>query len=172
MFPFTQMVKIMKRRLIVMRHAKSSWSSDALTDHDRPLNKRGRRDAPRVAARIEELGWTPQHILSSDSQRTRETCELLRQAWEEDVETDFLRSLYHAGVDGLRQELPRVSDEVETLMLVGHNPGWEDVVCRLTGETVVMKTATAALLEAEFDEWSCALGNRWKIASVLQPREL
>ncbi len=162
----------MKRQLIVVRHAKSSWSSDALSDHDRPLNKRGRRDTPRLAARLADLERVPQYILSSDSQRTRETCQLLLQTWQVDIEAEYLRSLYHAGAGELRHELPRVPEEAETLMLVGHNPGWEDVVCRLSGETIVMKTATAVLLEADCDQWSDAFGRPWHITEVIHPREL
>ncbi len=63
----------MTRRLIVMRHAKSSWKHAGLTDHQRPLNKRGRKDAPRVARALIERGWTPRRVLSSDAARTRET---------------------------------------------------------------------------------------------------
>ena len=63
----------MHRRLIIMRHAKSSWTSGALSDHERPLNARGIRDAPRVGAALVKRGWLPQLVLSSDSERTRET---------------------------------------------------------------------------------------------------
>ena len=70
----------MERRLIVMRHAKSSWKSDAETDHLRPLNKRGRDSAPLVAARLVELGWIPEAVYSSDSLRTRETWDGMMNA--------------------------------------------------------------------------------------------
>ena len=63
----------MRRRLIVLRHAKSAWDTDAATDHERPLNKRGRRDALRVAEKIAKLGWQPEQVISSDAERTRET---------------------------------------------------------------------------------------------------
>ncbi len=162
----------MQRCLIVMRHAKSSWNSDAQTDHARPLNARGRRDAPRVAERLVEQKQVPQFVLSSDSQRTRETCQLLTARWEEGVEVEFLPSLYHAGAAALRHELPRVSDEVEILLVVGHNPGWEEVVHRLSNEVVTMKTGTAALLQGKCDSWTDAFGAPWSIREVIYPREL
>ena len=162
----------MRRRLIVMRHAKSSWDSDAQQDHARPLNNRGRRDVPRVAERLVELAWVPQYVLSSDSQRTRETCSLLVQSWEEGIEVECLQSLYHAGVASLKQELPRISDEVEMLLVVGHNPGWEEVVRQLSGEVVTMKTATAALLEGECENWADAFRNPWSLSDVIYPRDL
>ena len=59
----------MERRLIVMRHAKSSWKNESLRDHERPLNKRGRRDAPRIGEELASLGWVPQRVISSDATR-------------------------------------------------------------------------------------------------------
>ena len=162
----------MQRRLIVMRHAKSSWQSEAETDHARPLNSRGRRDAPKVANRFVELDWLPQHVLSSDSQRTRETCALLMQSWDEGIGVQFLASLYHAGASSLEQELPGVSDEVETLLVVGHNPGWEEVVYRLCQQVVTMKTATAALLQGECEAWHDTFRTSWTLCDVIYPREL
>lgn len=162
-----------ERRIIVMRHAKSSWSTSAATDHARPLNQRGRRDAPRVADRLTDLGWQPQHILSSDAQRTRETCELMLGRWEEGIGVNLTNTLYLAGPRELASELPGVSDEVETLLVLGHNPGWEGVVHVLSEQNVTMKTATAALLTCEScEEWSDALGRVWALEDVIYPREL
>ena len=81
-------------------------------------------------------------------------------------------ALYHAGVSALQHELPRVSDEVETLLVLGHNPGWEDVVFRLCGEAVTMKTATAVLLQAECESWNDAFCTKWSVASIIYPREI
>jgi phosphohistidine phosphatase SixA len=160
----------MHRRFIIMRHAKSSWDSGAEADHDRPLNDRGRRDAPRVARRLNELGWVPQFILSSDARRTRETCGLMLPEWEEGIEVDFLAALYLAGSSSLQDELPRVSDEVETLLAVGHNPGWEEVVHRLSGDSITMKTASAALMESECPTWGDAFRQAWSVVDVVHPR--
>jgi len=68
----------MQRRLMLMRHAKSAWQSQAPSDHERPLNERGRRNAPRVGKRLAELGWVPDHVIGSDSRRTRETWERMQ----------------------------------------------------------------------------------------------
>lgn len=162
------------RRLIVMRHAKSSWSSGASTDHSRPLNERGRRDAPRIAARLVELNWQPEWILSSDAERTQETSELMADAWKQQVVTRFVRNLYHAGYDEVVAESVQVPDDVQTLLVLGHNPGWEDVVHAACGESVVMKTATAALLSGRGENWESALRDRgrWQLMEVLQPSEL
>ena len=164
----------MRRRLIVMRHAKSSWNSEVLTDHARPLKKRGCRDAPCVAARLAELGWVPQYVLSSDSQRTRETYELMSPAFAGEPPVEFLYSLYHCGVEGFCSEVSRLDDEILSVLAVGHNPGWEEVVDWLTGEAVGMTTANAALLEGTGDTWREAVAEAcsWTLVDVVRPKEL
>jgi phosphohistidine phosphatase len=163
-----------RRRLIVMRHAKSSWSSPATTDHARPLNDRGRQDAPRVAARLVELNWHPEFILSSDAQRTRETAERMRGAWKREVPEEFTPLLFHAGYEGLADVISIVPDDVAALLVLGHNPGWQELVLTLSGASVEMKTATAALLLGSGEHWSDALRNRrrWELVDVVYPREI
>lgn len=162
----------MKRQLIVMRHAKSSWDSAASSDHERPLNSRGKRDAPRVARHLASVGWEPQLIVSSDSQRTRETASLLLAEWADGVEVKFSSSLYLGGPSELGHELQHVSDEVEVLLVLGHNPGWESVVHRLSSESVAIKTATAVLLTAECESWADAFQAGWTLESIVNPRDL
>ena len=164
----------MKRRLILMRHAKSSWKKPGLADHERPLNKRGRRDSVRVAKRIAKLGWLPQVVLASDSTRTIETAELLGSAWEEQPAFDFLPSFYHGGVDELVEELSAVPSGVQCVLALGHNPGWEGALLWLTGEDDRLTTANAALLEGKGETWAAAVASRrgWKVHDVIRPKEL
>lgn len=156
-----------------MRHAKSSWKSDAKTDHDRPLNKRGRRDAPRVAARLVELGWEPQQILSSDSTRTQQTIEGMAQELGEDTLVIFSRRLYHAGIEAVRDELASLPNEVETAMVLGHNPGWEEALAWLCGSDEILKTACAALLEGEAESWPAAVAapEGFRLETIIKPEE-
>lgn len=164
----------MNRRLIVMRHAKSDWHAGAATDHARPLNHRGRRDAPRIAQRIVELGWEPEVVLSSDSTRTRETYELMAQHFAESVIVHYLESLYHAGPRELVEALQLLPDEVQTVMALGHNPGWSAVMYWLTENDVSLTTANAALCHVEAGSWGEAaeLGGIWQLEDVLRPKEL
>jgi phosphohistidine phosphatase len=167
------MGQVMKRRIIVMRHAKSSWSSGAKSDHERPLNARGQRDAPRVGAALCERGWLPELVLSSDSCRTRETFAGLGEAFPEEVPVVWLPSFYHAGPHEVEMEVPGLDDKIGTILVLGHNPGWEHLVHTLSGQDLIMKTATAALLSRELDSWAKAFdGGRWKVEEVLYPREL
>jgi phosphohistidine phosphatase SixA len=164
----------MERRLVLMRHAKSSWKSDAETDHERPLNERGKRDAPRVAKRLVELGWIPEMVLSSDSERTRQTWERAKAAFAAEPPITFTRRLYLAGIGEVRSELTQVPSDVRTLMLLGHNDGWEEVLTFLTGEDHRLPTASAALLEAPGTTWTEAWNEapKWKIHEIVRPKEL
>lgn len=161
------------RRLIVLRHAKSDQYSDAPTDHDRPLNPRGIRSAPLIGARLAELGWVPQVVVSSDALRTRQTWDKIADALGGSPEVSFTRSLYLAGPPEVREALAELPDGVETAMVVGHNPGWEEVVFELCGVRVRMTTCNAALLEVEAGSWAEALRRHdWRFEAVLRPKEL
>lgn len=164
----------MPKRLLVTRHAKSSWKSDADSDHARPLNKRGRRDAPRVAAHLVGLGWVPERVLSSDSQRTRETLQLMLEVLEPEPEVEFRRELYLAGPHEVAQALAELPDALETVMVLGHNHGWEEVVTWLSGEVETLTTANAALLSHESETWPEALegAGEWRLHEVVRPKEL
>jgi len=160
--------------LIIMRHAKSDWETDAPTDHARPLNRRGRRDAPRIAKRIAQLGWQPDIVVSSDSQRTRETYQLMTDHFSPDVDLRFLDSLYHAGPHELADVLQQLPDAAVTVLALGHNPGWSEVVYWLTKNSVSMTTANAALCHVPANSWPAALqlAGSWQLDEVLRPKEL
>jgi phosphohistidine phosphatase len=162
----------MRKRLIVLRHAKSAWDTDALSDHDRPLNKRGRADAPRVGQALADLGWKPEWVLLSDAARTRETWKRMRSFFDEGVELRASRSLYHAGFAELAEHVRALSDTVETVMVIGHNPGWEEVASRLSQQEIELTTANAALLETAAGSWAAALKKTWTLHRVIRPKEL
>jgi phosphohistidine phosphatase len=166
----------MKRRLILMRHAKSAWNTEAPSDHARPLNDRGRRDAPKVAARLVALGWRPGLVLSSDSERTRQTAASFEAAFGSEVEVRFLSKLYLAGVEQVRAEIAELPDTLASALLLGHNPGWEDALAWLSGEPEPLKTANAALLEAENEgaTWRelAEAPRRFRLVELVRSREL
>lgn len=163
----------MQRRIIVMRHAKSSWNSPAPTDHERPLNGRGRRSAPKIGAALAERGWMPELVLSSDSQRTRETFDRLTEGLGCKPRAEFLRSFYGGGPGEVREALAAAPDHISCVLVLGHNPGWEFVVRALSGEHIIMKTATAVLLSRDCANWSHAFHQPpWTLEEVIYPREL
>lgn len=164
----------MQLRLILLRHAKSDWATDAQTDHDRPLNKRGRKDAGAVAARIVEEGWQPNWVISSDSARTRETYGLMRKFFDPEPSVTYLKSLYQAGPDALANVLVDIPDGVSPVMAIGHNPGWQEAVHWLCGESIAMTTGNAVLMTVDADSWPDAIGRTgfWSLVKVLRPKEL
>jgi len=164
----------MLRHMILMRHAKSSWKTDAPDDRSRPLNKRGRRDAPLVAAQLRELGWTPEVLLVSDSARTRETAERMLEVFRPAPRIEYVSSFYQGGIHEIREAVAGVSDEVASVLVLGHNPGWQAAVVWLTGRSVPMTTANAALLEASGTTWRDVLRSErsWHLVDVLRPKEL
>ncbi len=162
----------MGKRLIIMRHAKSSWTSGAATDHLRPLNKRGRRDAPRIGARLQDLGWLPELVISSDSERTRETWQRVKAQFPHSVEERFSRAFYHGGLSAITSECSMLTEDISTLLVLGHNPGWEDAVSGLCGQWVRMTTANAVLLESDANDWAEAIEAKWELVEVLRPKEL
>ena len=155
-----------------MRHAKSSWKSGAPTDHGRPLNKRGRKAAPKVGAELAARGWVPEVVLSSDSTRTRETFERMKKRMGFEGEFELVPNLYHGGVVEARRAIVSLPADVKCALLLGHNPGWEDVVEHLCGQTVVMKTGCAALLRAKGNWGDLAAKKTWSLVDVIYPRNL
>lgn len=152
----------MVRRLVIMRHAKSSWKDQKLDDHERPLNNRGRRDAPIVADAIFDRGWIPEVILVSSSKRTLQTLEGMSHRMGK-IPFQVRPGIYHATVLDLMEELEDVWDN-GTKMIIGHNPGSEILVNHLSGEWHTMPTATAVLLAHS--------GSSWTVKDVIRPKEI
>ena len=162
----------MSKRLIIMRHAKSSWTSGAATDHQRPLNKRGRRAAPRIGARLRELGWIPDLVIASDSERTRETWRRMQAELPHSIVEHFSSTFYHGGLAAIASACTMLTEDTSTLLVLGHNPGWEDAVADLSGQWIRMTTANAALLESDADDWAESMEANWVLVDVLRPKEL
>ncbi|MCH7409214.1 histidine phosphatase family protein [Belliella sp. DSM 111904] len=117
------------KKLIIVRHAKSSWDNPFLDDHKRPLSERGLRDAPRMAQRLKKKGIIPEYMLVSDAVRTKETARIFAQnLGVSDELIHYKRELYHASQYELIRSIRHVSDDVENLYLVGHNPGMNDLL--------------------------------------------
>jgi len=160
------------KRLILLRHAKSVWDApDA--DHGRALSSRGERDAGRVGDRLRQLGWIPDRVRSSDATRTRQTWTLMGPRLGEGIPAEFLAYLYLAGPHEISKLLAQTEPELQSLMLIGHNPGWEDSVAYLAGEATTLKTCSAALLEARRENWpELAEPSSWRLVDVVRAKEL
>ncbi|MFW5967081.1 MAG: SixA phosphatase family protein [Persicimonas sp.] len=161
----------MKRQLLVIRHADTESKRPGQDDHDRQLTARGRGDALRVAARIEQLGATPDLVLCSDAERAQSTWSCMHEVLEEVTDVTYTSDLYLAGVDRLLERLYAVDDECARVAVIAHNPGLQNFVQWLSGTAVRMNPCTVALLEGRGSSWAESLGQRtWEVDEVLQPR--
>jgi phosphohistidine phosphatase len=126
------------KKIWLMRHAKSSWDHPQLSDHERPLNSRGRKDALFMATRIQNSGVRPQLVLSSDSRRTRETYEGLCSILG-DLPVNFTPSLYHASAHKIHEVLKNAADNNECILVLAHNPGITnafEILCKVRIDNV------------------------------------
>ncbi|MEU4211916.1 histidine phosphatase family protein [Streptomyces sp. NPDC026206] len=121
------------RRIIILRHAKAEWSDES--DHERPLADRGRKDAPVAGRRLAGSGITPDLALCSTSARTRETWKLAVHELPERPRTVYEDRMYEASLGELIALLNEVSDEVDDVVLIGHNPGMHALADALAGES-------------------------------------
>jgi len=161
------------KTLLVLRHAKSSWSDSALDDHERPLNTRGRRDAPRMGELVREYGLLPDVVLSSDAVRARLTAEAVTEASGYAGEILLDPRLYLARPADILSVLPTVGESAGTVMIVGHNPGLEQLLEQLTGERHDMPTAALAQISLPIDQWrQLKRSTRGTLVGLWRPKEL
>ncbi|MFE9685444.1 SixA phosphatase family protein [Streptomyces sp. NPDC006285] len=123
------------RRLVVLRHAKSAWP-DGVPDHERPLAPRGRRDAPAAGRALAAADCLPDHALCSTAVRARQTWELAAAEWGTPPPVRQDARLYAADVPTLLEATREAPAEAETLLLIGHNPGLEELVLTLAGDSL------------------------------------
>ena len=170
-------------RLLLFRHAKSSWDQPDLADHERPLAKRGQRDAPRMADVLVENGFIPEIIICSTAKRTRETLQLILPALiEHDVpEIRFDPGLYEVSGGQLLKRVRDIAPGPATAMLIGHNPGLEDLAAMLTrtGEPEALRrirakfpTAALAVIDFEAGSWSTVQRQSGHLCTFTTPKSL
>jgi len=162
------------KTLLVLRHAKSSWNDTALADHERPLNKRGRRDGPRMGELVRERRLTPDIIISSDAVRARRTAKAVAEAARYAGEILLDPFLYMASPPGILAVLRTVREtKAGTVMIVGHNPDLEELVAQLTGEQPDLPTAALAQIGLPIDRWrDLKVSTHGTLLGLWRPKEL
>ncbi len=170
------------RRLLLMRHAKSSWDEPALADHDRPLAPRGLRDAPRMGRWLARKELLPDRILCSTARRARQTCEAVRAELPAPPEALVLPQLYEFGrIRPLLEAIAHHGGDARTLLVVGHNEALHDLARHLavTGARDDMSelhrkfpTAAVAVLELDGGDWPSALERRGRLVRFMRPKKL
>ena len=169
------------RQLLLLRHAKSSWDDPALADFDRPLAPRGQKAAPLIGAEMARRNWAPGVALVSPAARTRATWTLVAANLLEPPQAIYPERLYMAGPDYLLSLVREAPWQIETLLLVGHNPGLEEFAATLAGDRsdkaelhrLRKKFPTAALARFEFEgDWATLAPGSARLTDFLRPRDL
>ena len=161
------------KTLLLLRHAKSSWKHPELPDHDRPLNKRGKQDAPRIAKIIRDKGLVPDLIMSSSAKRARKTAKIVAKTCGYPGEVELTPAFYLAGPSTYIKTLSHQADEHQRIMLVGHNPGLEELLEMLVGRMELMPTATLALVLLPLTQWrELNYETTGKLINLWRPREI
>lgn len=161
------------KTLLVLRHAKSSWADESLDDHDRPLNRRGERAAPLMGRWAAAHDAVPDVVLCSTAVRARRTAELFLEAAGLDCRVTLLPALYLADPGTYLAALRELPPAVGRAMVVGHNPGLEDLVAGLTGRHERMPTAALAAVELALDDWAhLPDAARGSLRALWRPKEI
>ena len=164
--------------LTLLRHAKSGWDDPVMRDFDRPLNPRGRRAAATVGREMRRLGLTFDRVVASPARRVIDTLDEVGQSFGQ-LAPHYDERLYLASPETLVEVARETDDRIERLLLVGHNPGLEELVLRLSAESalrseVALKYPTATLAEMRFDapSWRQIADGAATLARFIRPRDL
>lgn len=160
------------KTLLILRHAKSSWKDEQVEDHDRPLNKRGKRDAPRIGERLRQAKLQPDLIISSTAKRACKTASLAAKqcGYQGTIELDG--TLYLAPPESYLAAIRKIDDHVRCTLLVGHSPGLEQLLALLTGHNTHLPTAALAQVQLDVEAWHDVNSQtRASLISLWQPSE-
>lgn len=144
------------KTIYFVRHAKSSWDDPMLRDHDRPLNKRGLRDAPHMAARLVKLNAAPDGVLTSSAKRAQQTAAFFTAALGVDANHTLVdEQLYHAWPDTIADRIRKLPEDWDTVLLFGHNPGYTDLANQVKNDRYIDNVPTCGITvaTADVDDW-------------------
>ena len=143
----------MAKQLLLVRHGKSDWGNLDLKDFDRPLNKRGKENAPEMAERLVQRGFRFDLIVSSPAKRAKSTAKFFAEAYQVD-DIQYEESIYEANTTALLKVINGLDDSAETVIMFGHNPGFTDLANELSDADIYnIPTAGMVLMSFPFDSW-------------------
>ncbi|MFN2167340.1 MAG: SixA phosphatase family protein [Anaerolineae bacterium] len=167
------------RLLTLLRHGKSDWNAAFDSDYDRPLAERGRRDSPFVGEYFADLELVPDLIVSSPAERARQTAQLFAEGAGYGRAIRWEDRMYAASSGELMSVLRTFPDDAEHVLMIGHNPGFEDLAARLIGADaygmalgVRLPTAAAAHIQLDVDAWNQVQANRGQLQWLVTPKML
>lgn len=160
------------KTLILLRHAKSDWEDATLRDFDRPLAKRGKRDAPRMGRALNEKSIQPDLLVCSPAVRAKQTLEKFTEAAALELPIAFEPNIYEASVGELMKIVRRLPNAKNSVLMIGHNPGFEALLWRLTGVSDNMPTAALACIELPVENWEDVAENQGRLVWLMTPKTL
>jgi len=170
------------KKLTLLRHAKSGWDDPVSRDFDRPLNDKGKRAARRIGRYLREHGLHFDHVVASPAIRVVETIEHLAEGMGELMAPAWDKRVYLASAVSLLDVIQEADDRYQSLLLVGHNPGLEDLVLMLVPDSatdaardqIEEKFPTASIAEIEFpvERWEDVRANGGAISLFMRPRDI
>jgi phosphohistidine phosphatase len=160
------------KSLFLLRHAKSSWKDPDLADFERPLNERGRKAAQLVGRYLAQQDINLDLVVSSPALRARQTIELVLRTAKRSVELRFDQRIYEASAAQLLEVISQIEDDRKSVLLVGHNPGMEELLTLLVGVEMHMPTAALAKVVLGSKKWDKILAEKGVLETFVRAREL
>jgi len=160
------------KTLLLLRHAKSSWKDASARDFDRPLNQRGMKTAPMIGRSIRKRKLQPDLVISSPAERARQTAALVIESAQLNTELRYDERIYEATAARLLEIVSQIDESANVAMLVGHNPGFEELLELLIGETHRMPTAALACVELDIEKWNKVRAGAGHLESLVKPKDL
>ncbi len=159
------------KTLLLLRHAKSSWKDTNVKDFDRPLNQRGLKAAPAIGRLIRKRKLEPKLVLSSPAERARRTTQLVIDAAGMKTELRYDERIYEATGARLFEIVTQIEDDADMALLVGHNPGLEELLEKLTGEARRLPTAALVCVELDIEKWNKLRVDAGRLEWLAKPKE-
>ena len=159
------------KTLFILRHAKSSWDNPDWSDFARPLNHRGLDTAPLMGAVMKENDFDPEIIVSSPALRAKQTADLVKKSAGFRAKVIYDERIYEASALRLLEVVSDIEDYYDSAMIVGHNPGFENLVRILTGKIEAMPTAALAVVDLEINYWKEITAETGSLRKIFRPKD-
>ena len=160
------------KTLLLLRHAKAENAAPGSSDINRSLNERGKKEAQTIGTFIRKQNLRVELVLCSPAVRARETAELVLSAAEVTADVRFDQRIYEAGPHQLLEVISEVDENKSAVLLVGHNPGMEDLLRALTGREEPLATGTLVKIDFSFDVWSRVAADSGSLELIVRPNEI
>jgi phosphohistidine phosphatase len=165
-------VSVIMKTLLLLRHAKAENAAPGSSDISRSLNERGKKEAQAIGTFIRKQSLRFDLVLCSPAVRARETAESVLAAAEETAKLRYDQRIYEASPRQLLEVISEIEEDKSAVLLVGHNPGMEELLRALTGKGEPMATGTLARIDFDFDEWSSIIEDIGRLESIVSPNDL